>query len=85
MDELADLLRQESHLHHPTLYPLHPRARLRCHPLVVNKLMQMFVMDELLKSEPALDDASRIMGILVTVDATMEPGTWVLIAGEGTI
>lgn len=83
MDELADLLRQESHLHDSKLYPLHPRARLRCHPLVVNELMKRRLPDGFLGNDPVA--ASTIMGVLVTVDATMEPGTWVLIAGEGKI
>lgn len=83
MNELLDLLRQESHLHHPDLYPLHPEARLRCHPLVINELMRHVVPDNMFADNPR--DASLFMGILVTVDATMEPGTWQLILGEGAI
>lgn len=82
MDELLGLMRQESHLHHP-LYPLHPQARLRCSPRVINELMKVILPDNLFASGPR--DASTIWGILVTVDATMEPGTWQLIAGEGKV
>lgn len=88
VDELADLIRQESFLHtdYGGMYPHHPRARLRCHPLAAHRLTQVFIPDGLLDFSKAADeDMSKILGIVVTVDATMEPGSWQLIAGEGTI
>lgn len=72
MDELVRLLKQESYLHYDDLFPLHPRARLRVHPKVLNELCKHW--------EPG-----PVMGIEVIVDDTMEPGGWQLIAGEGTI
>lgn len=81
LDELVTLIRQESHLHHPDLYPLHPRARLRVHPLVVYELMKLFLPDNFIDNPRA----SSYMGIPVIVNATMEPGTWQFIIGEGKI
>jgi hypothetical protein len=83
MDELNQLIRQESHLHDPKIWRLHPRARLRVSPGVLNELMKMYIVTGSFLDPPQPD--GQVMGIPVTVDAAMEPGSWQLIAGEGTI
>jgi hypothetical protein len=83
LGELTGLLDRERHLHHPDLCPLHPLARLRVHPKVLNELLKRYVIDGLL--DIPVGDFRTIMGIPVTVDATMEPGTWQFVIGEGKI
>lgn len=86
MEDLLKLLQLEGFLHtgYEGMYPLHPRARLVCGPRVSNQLMQALVMRGDLKYEPAAS-VGNVLGLTLVVDPDMEPDSWQLIAGEGTI